>query len=242
MLNQDKKLTDYPQPAVAIDLALLSVVDGSLKVLLMRRKDGAEVGGDWALPGGFIHIDKSVDETVERVLNEKAHVPNAYLEQLGTFGALDRDPRGRVLSVAYFGLTPMEALQKAIDGSTDLQLAEILVRWKGEEGTPVEVAEDSGALLKLAFDHAEILGQVVNRLRGKLDYTAVGFELLPTRFTLRDVQEIHEVILGKELLKPAFRRKLLDRGWVRPTGDREAGSAFRPAELYERMYPDERTS
>lgn len=237
MSATEKKLTDYPQPAVAVDLALITIADGALHVLLMRRGDAQTVGGDWALPGGFVHIDKTIEQTVDRVLQEKAGVGSAYLEQLGTFGALNRDPRGRVLSVAYFGLAPADLLRRAAGADEDRLLAPIIVPWQGEEGGAVRAKDQRQTDLTLAFDHADILGQVIKRLRGKLDYTAVGFELLPKRFTLRDLQEIHEIILGHDLLKPPFRRKMLDRGWVRPTGERETGSAYRPAELYERALP-----
>ena len=235
MTNPIEPFSDYPKPAVAIDLALVTVTKAVLKVLVMQRDDATSVGGNWALPGGFVHIDESLEDTVSRVLSEKANTANAYLEQLGTFGALHRDPRGRVISVAYFALTPADQLETALSGKKELQLAEIDVPWDGETGGSVDVIDDAGRSLDLAFDHADILGQVVKRLRGKLDYTAVGFELLAEKFTLREAQEIHEAILGRPLTKPAFRRKLLDRGLIRPTGEREAPSAFRPAELYERI-------
>lgn len=234
MNRQSEPFTEFPKPALAIDVALVTVLEGGLVVLVTHRDDGPIVDGDWALPGGFVHIDQSLDETVSRVLSEKANLENAYLEQLGTFGALDRDPRGRVVSVAYFALTPAEILRSAIKDQEKIQLASIEVAWEGEIGGPVAVRGANGTPLRLAFDHADILGQVVKRLRGKLDYTAVGLELLPERFTLRAAQEIHEAILGRELHKPAFRRKLLDRGLIRPTGQRELATAFRPAELYER--------
>jgi 8-oxo-dGTP diphosphatase len=231
--ENQKAFTDYPQPAVAVDLALLAVSDGKLKVLLMRRPDADQVGGTWALPGGFVRIEESLEDAVTRVLKGKANLQEAYLEQLGTYGDPSRDPRGRVISIAYFALSPLERLEAAIGGKEDLVLASLMVSWPGEEGGPAEVIGPGNERLDLAFDHAEILGQVVKRLRGKLDYTAVGLELLPKRFTLRAVQEIHEAILGRKLTKPAFRRKLLDRGLIRATGEREEGTTFRPAELYE---------
>lgn len=231
--KNQKAFTDYPQPAVAVDLALLAVAAGKLKVLLMRRPDADEVGGTWALPGGFVRIEDTLEEAVTRVLEGKANLKKAYLEQLGTYGDLARDPRGRVLSIAYFALSPLERLEAAIAGKEDFVLATLQVTWPGEEGGPAQAAGPRGEKMELALDHAEILGQVVKRLRGKLDYTAVGLELLPKRFTLRAVQEIHEAILGRKLTKPAFRRKLLDRGLIRATGEREEGTTFRPAELYE---------
>ena len=232
-MTAPKQLSDYPQPAVAIDLAILTVAEGELQVLLMRRDDAETVGGSWALPGGFVHADKTLEETVVRVMNEKAGLEDAHLEQLGTYGALDRDPRGRVISIVYFALTSVQKLAAVLDGRDDLTLARIEVPWSGEDGGPANALSPNGKRLRLAFDHEELLGDVVKRLRGKLDYTAIGFALLERRFTLRDAQEIHEAILGRSLTKPAFRRKLLDRGLIRATGKFETGGAYRPAELYE---------
>ncbi|MCM5557269.1 NrtR DNA-binding winged helix domain-containing protein [Pleomorphomonas sp. JP5] len=229
-----RPLTDYPQPALAVDLAILTVDEGVVKVLLVRRPDAAEVGGEWALPGGFVHIDQTLEATVARVLRDKASVEKAHFEQLATFGALDRDPRGRVVSVTYLALVPAKALA-ALAPAPERLLARVEMP---SAGGPLTVSGPDGAL-SLAFDHAIILGEVIKRLRGKLDYTAIGYALLPERFTLREVQEVHEAILGCHLAKPAFRRKILDRGLIRPTGLHETGGAFRPAELYERIAEQE---
>lgn len=245
MPKQSRPVCEYQHPAVAVDLALMTVMQSCLHVLLVSRDDADLVGGQWALPGAFVHVDKSLDQTVVKVLQEKARVSDVYLEQLGTFGALDRDPRGRVISITYFALVPWQILHKAVEHESDSLLASIDVpragerqgegQREGEAGRAVHATDGEKRVLSLAFDHAEILGQVVKRLRGKLDYSGIGLELLPHRFTLRDVQEVHEAILGKPLTKPAFRRKVLDRGLIRPTGERETASAFRPAELYERI-------
>jgi 8-oxo-dGTP diphosphatase len=110
-------------------------------------------------------------------------------------------------------------------------VASLDVPWRGERGGPV-TARAAGEELTLAFDHAEILGLSVKRLRGKLGYAPVGYELLPPNFTLRQLQDIHEAILGRALNKDSFRRQMLAGGQLRPTGRREAGVAYRPAELY----------
>lgn len=241
MPQLSKPLCEYQHPAVAVDLALMTVMRSRLHVLLVSRDDVDLVGGQWAMPGAFVHVDKSLGQTVVKVLQEKARVSDVYLEQLGTFGALGRDPRGRVISITYFALVPWTVLHEAVEQESDSLLALIDVPWAGEgaeareTGHTISAMDPTQGVLSLAFDHAEILAQVVKRLRGKLDYSAIGLELLPERFTLRDVQEVHEAILGKTLTKPAFRRKILDRGLIRPTGEREAASAFRPAELYERI-------
>ena len=225
----------YPKPALAVDLALITVHEGALMCLLMQRDDADAVGGAWALPGGFVRIDETVDATAHRVLQDKAGIASAYLEQLFTYGALDRDPRERVISVTYFALMPAEMLVAAVGRTETLQLAPIQADWEGETGGPASAIGGDGAALPLAFDHSAILGDVVKRLRGKLDYTTIALELLPEFFTLRDAQEIYEAILGRKLTKPAFRRKLLDRNTIKATGRREAASAFRPAELYTRQ-------
>ncbi|MEL7152215.1 MAG: NUDIX domain-containing protein [Pseudomonadota bacterium] len=225
----------HPRPALAVDLALITVSDGALQCLMLQRDDADRVGGDWALPGGYVRIDETVDAAALRVLRDKAGIASAYLEQLYTYGALDRDPRERVVSVTYLALIPEDALSGAIAGSDALQLASIRTDWTGEAGGPATASQEDGARLKLAFDHADLLGDVVKRLRGKLDYTDIALELLPEQFTLRAAQEVYEAILGRPLAKPAFRRKLLDRNTIQATGKREQASAFRPAELYTRL-------
>ncbi len=216
-------LETYARPSVAVDLAIMTVIEGQLKALLIERQE-EDVSG-WALPGGFVHIDASLEATVARVLAQKVGISDVHFEQLATFGAVDRDPRGRVISVVYLALCPAHVLG-------NVPLADIVVDWPGETGG-VAAAFRGGSELTLAFDHASILGEVVKRLRGKLDYSRIGFAFLPDKFTLRDVQEVHEAILGLSLTKPPFRRKLLDRGIIAPTGEFETGGAHRPAELYQ---------
>ena len=219
MANLDK----YTKPSVAVDLAIMTVIHGDLHALLVDRPEDDVAG--WAMPGGFVHIDESPEDSVERVLSEKVGAKPVHFEQLATYGALGRDPRGRVVSIVYLALCPPEVLR-------DADLAKVVIDWEGEVGGQA-VAQMNGARLPLAFDHAAILGDVVKRLRGKLDYSPIAFALLPNRFTLRELQEVHEAILGKPLNKPPFRRKLLDRGMIVPTGEFETGSAYRPAELFE---------
>ena len=220
----------FAHPAVTVDLVLMSIVEGVPAALLMRRETGT--GKDlWALPGGFVRIDEPLDSTARRILSDKARMTDAYIEQLFTFGAVARDPRMRVITIAYFGLLPAAQFATALEGGSDLVLAEIDVPWSGETGGDVTALGDDGAL-DLAFDHADILATAILRLRGKLDYSPVGFALLPDLFTLRQLQDVHEAILGVKLNKPAFRRRMLDRGWLEATGTRETGSSYRPAELF----------
>jgi 8-oxo-dGTP diphosphatase len=224
---------DYDRPAVTVDLVLMTVVAEALMALVMRRESERQAGV-WALPGGFVGIDEALEAAAERLLRDKARLPGGFVEQLYTFGAVDRDPRGRVISVAYYALVAEERLTAALNEGPDLMLVRLDVPWSGETGGPVFAIWPDHRRRPLAFDHEEILGLAVKRLRGKLDYTAVGLELLPDLFPLRRLQSVHEAILGRPLIKPAFRRKMLDRGYVEATGQREAAAAFRPAELYRR--------
>lgn len=206
----------YPPMAVTVDLVLMSVVEGQLTVLLQRR-DQPPFAGVLALPGGFVGPAEGLDEAAARVLSGKAGFggKQAWLEQLYTFGAPARDPRMRIVSVAYFALLPAG------------ELAEAVAAGQGLVQMPLASMEEA-----LAFDHAGIVALAHERLKGKLDYTPLAFALLPARFTLRDLQAVHEAILGTSLNKPAFRRRMLDSGWIAPTGEREVETAFRPAELY----------
>lgn len=204
---------DFPPLAVTVDLVLLTVREGRLAVLLQRRGEEPHKG-DRALPGGFVGVDESLDAAAQRILADKAGLAGAWLEQLYSFGDPGRDPRMRIVTIAYFALLPYDALAAALNGRDDLMLVPV------------------GGTGPLAFDHVDIVDHAVTRLRGKLDYSPIAFALLPPRFTLRALQDVHEAILGTALNKPAFRRRMLDRGWIEGTGEREEGGAFRPAELY----------
>jgi 8-oxo-dGTP diphosphatase len=221
----------FDRPSVAVDLVLMGIVDEAPVALLIRRDDHPCLGC-WALPGGFVGISESVDAAAKRVLREKARMEGAYVEQLYTFGEVDRDPRTRVISVAYFALLPADRFSPALQTDQALTLAEIVVPRAGEGAGGTEACSADGKSLALAFDHAEILGLAIRRLRGKLDYSDIAFALLPELFTLRQLQTIHEAILGTRLNKPAFRRRMIDSGKLEATGERETGASFRPAELY----------
>ncbi|WP_156452025.1 NUDIX domain-containing protein [Novosphingobium sp. CCH12-A3] len=207
----------HPPFAVTVDLVLMTVADGVLSVLLQRRGEEPYVGA-LALPGGFVGIEETLDDAARRVLVGKAGVAaqdSAWLEQLYTFGDPQRDPRMRTVSVAYFALLPHAVLQQAVTSKADLALRPVT---------------EPGELL--AFDHTAIIATAHGRLRGKLDYAPLAFSLLPDLFTLRDLQAVHEAITGSTFNKPAFRRRMLDTGWIEATGQRESDTPFRPAELY----------
>lgn len=216
----------FPHPSVAVDVALLTIREGRLATLLRKRDQHPERGA-FALPGSFVALDESLDAAAARTLRDKADLDGVFLEQLYTFGAVDRDPRTRVISVAYYALVDEATLAAA-----RLDLFPIEVDWEDEAGGPASARDESGRTVRLAFDHEKILGLCVQRLRGKLDYAPIGFELLPDRFTLRSLQEVHETILGKAVNKDSFRRRMLASGSLRPTGEVEQDVTHRPAELY----------
>lgn len=222
---------EFDRPSVAVDVVVVTVDAGALHALLVRRREAPQ-RGRWALPGGFVRIEESLDRAAGRVLRDKAGLRGLYLEQLYTFGAPARDPRTRVISVTYLALIDDTRLHQVADARAgDVVLARLRVPWPGQAGGPV-LAYVADTKLPTAFDHAAIIGMAVKRLRGKLDYAPISAELLPERFTLRDLQDIHEAIRGHEVNKDSFRRRLLATGWLLPTGEREADVAYRPAELY----------
>ena len=223
----------FPHPSVAVDVALVTVEGGCLRALLAPRSEHPH-RGRWALPGSFVRMDESLDQAAQRVLAAKAGLSGIFLEQLYTFGGPDRDPRTRVITIAYYALVDARRLanRDQANQSAGGQIVTLEVPWQGEIGGPARIVDDRNRPLPLAFDHADILGLVVQRLRGKLDYAPIGFELLPRQFTLRQLQEIHETILGRTLNKDSFRRRLLASGLIAPTGKLEQDVGHRPAELY----------
>ncbi len=221
----------FPHPSVAVDVAVVTIEDGELKALLVRRTEHPH-RGRWSLPGGFVGMRESLDAAARRVLAGKGGLAKVYLEQLYTFGAPKRDPRTRVISIAYYALVHPGKLRDIGIESDTTRLATLQVPWAGEEGGRVHAVDERGRKLPLAFDHADMLGLVVLRLRGKLDYAGIGFELLPREFTLRQLQTVYETILDRSLNKDSFRRRMLASGRVVPTGRQEAHVGHRPAALY----------
>ena len=225
------RLEDYPRPSVAVDIVILTVRDGALFVCLYERKDrGPRQAPQFALPGGFLHIEETLDEAARRVVREKAGLDDVFLEQLYTFGDPGRDPRGRVITVAHVAL-----IEAARFDTSPVPKGRIEVPWPGETGGPVDVRiedDGDGDLVELAFDHRDILGTAVKRLRGKLDYTPIGFQLLPAEFTLRALQDVHEAVRGEQVNKDSFRRRMLASGHLEATGSHERDVTWRPAELY----------
>jgi 8-oxo-dGTP diphosphatase len=223
----------YERPSVTVDVVLLTVLEGNLHVLVGRRLKHPDRGKS-GLPGGFVRRDESLDEAAARILDEKAGLRDVFTEQLYTFGHPDRDPRTRVISVAYYALVDAATLKQAVAGrrGDHLIVARIVVPWEGEEGGPVQALDDYRQPLVLAFDHAEVIGAAVRRIRGKLAYAPIGFELLPEVFTLRDLRLIHEAILKRPLNKDSFRKHVIERGLVAATGTHAEGLGHRPPELF----------
>ena len=221
--------TAFPRPSLAVDVALVSAEEGALRTVAVRRA-AHPARGKWALPGGFVGITESLDAAAGRVIQTKTGVSGVFLEQLYTFGDPARDPRTRVVSVAYYALVDAARLASVV--RPDVARARISVPWEGETGGPVELIAEDGSSLPLAFDHAEILGMAVKRLRGKLDYTPIGFQLLPRAFTLLSLQRVHETVLGRPVNKDSFRRRMLASGQLEATGESQRDVEHRPAELY----------
>jgi len=225
--------TAFDRPSVAVDVVLLAPRDGGLCTVLALRDEHPDKGR-WAVPGGFVRMDESLDAAAQRVLRDKAGLRGIFLEQLYTFGAPKRDPRMRIISVAYYALVDVSRLKKLSAGAT---VAQISVPWSGESGGPVIVHDNRGKALPLAFDHAEMIGTAVKRVRGKLDYAPIAFELLPATFTLHDLQRVHEAVQGHKLNKDSFRRRVLASGTLEATGTLEEAVGHRPAALYQRKAP-----
>lgn len=205
---------EYPRPALTVDCVVFGLDDEDLKVLLIRR--GVEpFAGRWALPGGFVRMEESLDDAARRELDEEAGIRPNHLEQLYTFGTPGRDPRGRVVTVAYFALVKLS--DHVPHAATDARDA----AWFSVWDTP-----------KLAFDHADVLGTALHRLKGKVRYQPIGFELLPPKFTLTQLQRLYEVILERELDKRNFRKKILAMDLLEELDEVEQDVSHRAARLY----------
>ncbi len=207
----------YPKPAVTVDVVIVALRDNELQVLLIKRET-EPYRGKWALPGGFVNIDEALEAAARRKLEEETGVSHVYLEQLYTFGELERDPRGRVISVAYIALVPAPL---TVHGGSDTGDAQ----WWPLTSMP-----------ELAFDHSDIVQYAVTRLRYKIEYSAVGFRLMPPEFTLSELQKAYEIVLGEPLDKRNFRRRIMEAQVIEPLDEVRSGEG-RPARLY-RFRPD----
>ncbi len=205
---------EYPRAALTVDCVVFGFDGASLKLLLIKRGLGP-FKAKWALPGGFVRVNETLDDAARRELAEEAGLEKVYLEQLYTFGELKRDPRERVVTVAYFAL--VRPADHALVATTDADAAE----WFPLADLPA-----------LAFDHAAIIAVARERLRGKIRYQPIGFELLPPKFTLTQLQTLYEAILGVMLDKRNFRKKLFAIEVVTPLDEIRRDVPGRPAQLY----------
>jgi len=233
--------TAYERPSLTVDVVLFTVRDGALSTLFAKRL-AHPYRGMFALPGGFVGIREGLDEAAERVLAQKCALKGVFLEQLFTFGAPDRDPRTRVVTVVYVALVDAERFERAAkalaaggDPARELLIANVRAaasRGKVHHVRKVDVEDAHGKRVAIAFDHEAIVAMALTRLRGKLDYAPIGYPLLPERFTLLDLQRIHESVLGRSLNKDSFRRRMLASGDLAPLGQQQTDVVHRPAELY----------
>jgi 8-oxo-dGTP diphosphatase len=211
----------YARPAVTVDCVVFGLDDQDLKVLLIQR-DIEPFAGRWALPGGFVKMDETLEESALRELREETGLTKVFLEQLYTFGNPGRDPRERVVTVAYYALVKL--LDHKVQAATDARNA----AWFAVDDLP-----------KLCFDHDDVLTTALKRLQGKVRYQPIGFELLPPKFSLTQLQRMYEIILERELDKRNFRKKVLSLDILQELDEVEQDVAHRAARLYrfdERKY------
>lgn len=197
---------------VSVDAACLRVAEGRLEVLLGRVNLPDHYKNRWGLIGGLINPEETAEQALSRLLSGKAGIDGAYLEQLATFSGIERDPRNRVISVAYIVLLSDGEGQR--DGAVE-------TRWCPVADVP-----------KLAYDHDDVLAAAVERLRNRLSYTNVARYLVPKEFTLSQLQQTYEAVLGHKVDKRNFRKRLLALKLVKSTGKMEKKGAHRPAELF----------
>ncbi len=273
---------EYEKPSMTVDMLIFTVADEeasnyrrlpgkALKLLLVKRKEHPFLG-QWALPGGFVRMDESLDEAARRKLMEKTRITDVYMEQLYTWGDVERDPRTRIISTSYMSLADASLLAsdpegKGLDGAwftvswqcvsesktrlengsvhqrhykldlvndTGMVSASLLIE-KTSTGRRVRISRTITESRGIAFDHAGIIGYGIERLRSKLDYTDIAFNLMPELFTLTELQQVYEIIGGSELLKANFRRKISDK--VIETNAYEKSAGHRPSKLF-RFNPD----
>ncbi len=203
----------FETPKVTVDIVIFTIYNEKLHILLIQRKS-QPFQNSWASPGGFLEKDETLIEAAGRELCEETGVRRIYLEQLYTFGDPGRDPRGRVITVAYFALVPAPL---EISAGSDAKSA----KWWPVNGLP-----------KLAFDHKKIINYAMDRLQAKLEYTNIAWSLLPDKFTLTDLQSTYEIVWGKKMDKRNFRKKILSLGLLTKSSEMRTGLHQRPSYLY----------
>jgi 8-oxo-dGTP diphosphatase len=206
---------NYPRPALTVDCIVFGLdAELELKIMLIKR-DISPFQGEWAIPGGFVRMDETLEQAALRELQEETGIHDVFLEQLYTFGDLERDPRDRTITVSYYAL--INLVEQEIQAATD-----------ASEANWFRISE----IPKLAFDHDRILQTAIARLRGKIRYEPIGFELLPQKFTLTQLQKLYETVLDRQLDKRNFRKKILSMDLLIDTNELEQGVSHRAAKLY----------
>jgi 8-oxo-dGTP diphosphatase len=215
-MNTNKyDVNQFERPSVAVDVLIFSIISEKLNILLVKRA-AWPCKGQWAIPGGFIKMDESLEEAAMRKLKEETGVKDVYLEQLYSFGDPKRDPRTRVIAVSYYALISARKIKPIPAGEIE-----------DTKFFPVS------SLPSLAFDHKEIIKFGIERLKNKISYSNIVFGLLPSKFRFSTLQKIYEILLGHELDKRNFRKKIMSFGLLKATGEKEIDGAHRPAMLYQ---------
>lgn len=214
MATKKQKYSRFKNAILAVDTAVFGIVEGKLNVLVIQINK-KELKGQWALPGGLIEVDEDLEQAAHRILAEKAGIKKVLLDQLATFGKPNRDPFGRVVSVAYLALVDARKYELTTTEHYDD------IKW-----VPVN------KLPKMAYDHKEMTKVAVERLKGKLEYTNIAQGILPTEFTLTELKELYELILNKKIDKRNFRRKILALDMLVETKKKTKGQKSRPATLF----------
>jgi len=204
-----------PSIKISVDAVVFGYEEGNISILLIQRKY-QPFKGKWAIPGGFVGLNESLEEAVERELQEETGITINYLEQLYTFGKPNRDPRGRVISVAYFGLVRPNTFK--IYASTDAAQ----VQW-------FQINE----LPELSFDHKEILTTAIERLQGKITYQPIGFELLDKKFPFSDLEKLYTTLLGRPIDRRNFRKKIIGLNILDELDEKVSKGSGRPANLFQ---------
>ena len=206
----------HPHPAVTTNVVIFTVLDAKLRLLLVKRAREPFMGY-WALPGGFIRLDEDLAASAAHALERETGMTGVYLEQLYTFGRPNRDPRERVITVAYYALAPAARVQ--VRAGSD-------IAWFALDTLPA-----------LALDHQEIVALAAQRLAAKLDYSTIAFQFLPEQFSLSELQAVYEIILREPLDKRNFRKQILALGHLEPSGAERRKGSHRPARLYRLKHP-----
>ena len=211
----------YPHPAVTTDVVVFTIRAQRLHLLLIRRAN-PPFKGQWALPGGFLDIDEDIDACAARELAEETGLSDLFLEQLYTFGAPNRDPRERVISVAYYALVSSDRIAEPVASSDAAAVA-----WYPFDDLP-----------GMAFDHADIIAKAHQRLVAKLDYSSIALQFMPEQFTLSELQAVYETLLNDLLDKRNFRKRILSLDIIEDTGEQKRNGKHRPARAYRARRPN----